>query len=178
MDDYKDYITIGDMATKLGVSKPRIHQLIDSINAKNETVKQGRVSLISPDLADRIEKRQLAGKEHIVVANDTVIEDLNKRVESLTEDNSKLTNELTTANTSIQVISHDNDILKAKNDELNKRIIDLQNQLDAKDEQLKVKDMQIITANELADHAQKLQLNQQQQIEHKKGNWFTKWLSN
>lgn len=112
MDEYKDYITIGEMAEKLDVSKPRIHQLIDAINAKDETVKSGRVSLISPDLADRIEKRQLAGKEHIVSNADRLKEALQKRIESYTEANNKLTKELTEANETIQTISHENDLLK------------------------------------------------------------------
>lgn len=174
MDEYKDYITIGEMAEKLDVSKPRIHQLIDAINAKDETVKSGRVSLISPDLADRIEKRQLAGKEHIVSNADRLKEALQKRIESYTEDNNKLTKELTEANNSIQTISHDNDLLKRANIELTNRVDDLKKQLDSKDEQLRAKDEQINTANQLADQAQRLQAEAQTQqkfLEEHKGFW-------
>lgn len=174
MEEYKDYITIGEMAEKLDVSKPRIHQLIDSIGAKDETVKSGRVSLISPDLADRIEKRQLAGKEHIVSNADRLKEALHKRIESYTEANDKLTQELTTAKSTIQTVSYANDMLKSSNKELNNRIVDLKEQLSSKDEQLKAKDEQISTANQLADQAQRLQAeaqSQQKLLDEHKGFW-------
>lgn len=171
-NNYEGYITVREMAEKLGISRPRVHQIIKLVG--KETVIVNQVGLLSPDTQEAVIAYHKDGQAFRTKtpAKPKVVDELNKQLEDLRLERDKLTvtNQELTSN--VQILGHENDLLKADI----RRLTEL---LASKDKELTDLDSKYTNLDQKLQQQQELMLVQlekisntnQKLLEHKEGFW-------